>query len=146
MRRHRLARFAAVFAVSAVVLAGCGGSKPSEDVKLGGIALTDVLDGLLTRANRALGGIQSLETAQAAVPELHVVNDDFVDLRFHAPKLSPAGQDELAKRARQHQPELHGMVRAVQESPALAEIMGTEMEEMLGHLSWLMAPPYRADE
>ena len=129
-----------------LLLAGCGGSKPSEDVKLGGIALTEVLDGLMNRANRTLSGINGLAAAEAAVPELQAINDDFEDLRFHAPKLPEAGQNELAKRARGHQPQLEAMVQAVRRSPALASLLGTEMDRMLEHLNMLMAPPYRAED
>jgi hypothetical protein len=129
-----------------LLFAGCGGSKPSEDVKLGGIALTEVLDGLMNRATRTLSGINGLTAAEAAVPQLRAINDDFEDLRFHAPKLPEAGQTELAKRARHHYPQLEAMVGAVQRSPALASLLGAEMDRMLAHLSMLMAPPYREED
>ena len=144
MKRNLHARLTVLALV--LLVAGCGGNKPSEDVKLGGIALTDVLDGLMVRTKQALAGIRSMETAQASVPRLVEINDDFEDLRYHAPKLSPAGQDELAKSARKHQPEVVAMVRAVRDSPALYDIMGEEMEKMLGQLNWLMAPPFAAEE
>jgi len=144
MHRPRTVRFAVLLAI--FVLAGCGSGKPSEEVKLGGIALTEVLDGLMIRAERALGGITGLESAQATAPTLREINDDFEDLMFHAPKLGPAGQDELAKRARKHQPQLQAMTRAVNESPALGEILGAEMNKMYQELSWLMAPPYKTVE
>lgn len=128
-----------------LVQAGCA-SKPSEDVRLGGIALTDVLDGLVKRANRVLSTINGLEAADAAVPELKAINDDFEDLRFHAPKLSAKGQDELAKRAKKYYNDINGMTAAVLDSPALATRIGGEMEAMLGHLTALMVPPYQPYE
>jgi hypothetical protein len=67
-------------------------------------------------------------------------------LRFHAPKLPEAGQAELAKRARHHYPQLESMVRAVQRSPALASLLGAEMDRMMEHLNLLMAPPYREED
>ena len=125
-----------------VLLAGCA-SAPSEDVKLGGIALTEVLDGLAKRTVRVMQSINGLDAADAAVPELRIINDDFEDLRYHAPKLSEKGQQELAKHANKYYPQLNSMVQMVMDSPPLANRIGGEMEAMLGHLQALMAPPYK---
>ncbi len=133
---------AALF-LATLPLAGCSsGGKPSEDVRLGGIALTEVLDGLLIRAVRTLSTINSLETADAAAPELKLINDDFYDLRYHAPKLSETGQRELAEHASKQYIQLRSMVDAVAGSPALDAKIGGEMAAMMVHLEALMAPPY----
>jgi hypothetical protein len=132
-----------VLCLALVLLAGCGGGKPSEDVQLGGLALTDVLDGLMTRTVRVLSSINGLEAADAAEPRLQEINDDFYDLRYHAPKLSETGQRELARHAGKQCMQVRAMVDTVMGMRPLADRLGGQMTTMMGHLEALMAPPYK---
>lgn len=143
---RRLSPVLAVSCLVVMVLAGCGGGQPSPEVRLQGIALTEVLDGLLIRAVRTLSSINSLDTAEAAAPELTIINDDFYDLRYHAVKLSDVGQRELAEHAHKQYYQLQSMVDMVGGSPALDNVIGGEMATMMVHLEALMAPPYREPE
>lgn len=143
---RRLSPVLAFSCLALLVFAGCGGGGPSPEVQLGGIYLTDVLDGLMLRAGRTLSTINSIETAEAAAPELKIINDDFYDLRYHAVKLSEMGQREMAVYARKHYNQLRSMVDSVKGSPALDARIGGEMATMLGHLEALMAPPYGEPE
>ena len=60
-------------------LAGCGGGGNSPNMELGGINTGDMLDGLLDRTMRTLGSVNSIQSAEAAVPQLKAINDDFDD-------------------------------------------------------------------
>ena len=139
-------RLSAALCLIVLVLAGCGGGQPSPEVRLQGIALTEVLDGLLIRAVRTLSSINSLDTAEAVAPELTIINDDFYDLRYHAVKLSDVGQRELAEHANKQYYQLQSMVDMVAGSPALEARIGGQMTTMMVHLEVLMAPPYRDPE
>jgi len=124
---------------------GCS-SKPSEEVKLGGIALTDILQGLLDRTGRALSSVYDMNSAEAAKMDLQAINDDYDDLIYHAPKLSYEGQDELAKKARKAMPTLQHTVRNINESPAMSEVLGPEMNAMFEKLGMLAAASYTQPE
>lgn len=117
-------------------LSGCS-SAPSEEVKLGGIALTDILQGLLDRTSRALSSVYDMNSAEAAAVDLKAINDDYDDLIYHTPKLSYEGQDELASKAQKAMPMLQETVRRINESPAMSKVLGPEMNAMFEKLGIL---------
>jgi hypothetical protein len=115
---------------------GCS-SKSSEEVKLGGIDLTEMLQGLLDRTSRTLSSVRDMKSAKAAAVDLRAINDDFDDMIYHVPKLSYAGQEELGKKAQKSMPMLQQAVRHINESPAMSEILGAEMNAMFDKLGVL---------
>ncbi len=121
----------------ALFLAGCGGGN-SPEMELGGINTGDVLDGLLARTFRALGGINSMESAEATVPVLKAINDDYDDLIFHIPKLSEKGRANMSKKAKNALPEIQDMARRINDTPGLSSILGKEMDAMVDKIGQLL--------
>lgn len=128
---------ATVFLLLVLFLAGCGGGN-SPEMELGGINTGDVLDGLLARTFRALGGINSMESAEAAVPVLKAINDDYDDLIYHIPKLSEKGRDNMSKKAKKALPEIQDMARRINDTPGLSSILGPEMDAMVDKIGQLL--------
>lgn len=135
--KSSLGIFAAVLILAVAILAGCGGSN-SEDMELGGINTGDMLDGLLARTFKALGGINSMESAQKAAPKLKAINDDFDDLIYHIPKLSEKGRADLSKKAKRALPEIQDTARRINDMPGLKDILGKSMDDMVEKLSLLL--------
>lgn len=127
--------------MAALFIAGCGGGGSSEEVKLGGIDTTEMLQGLLDRTGRTLATVYDIQSAEAAVAPLRAINDDYDDLLYHVDKLSPKGRQELAKKAHSAMPSLDGAVSRINSIPALAEILGPEMNPMLEKLTQLAVAP-----
>lgn len=119
-------------------VAGCGGSSNSQDMELGGINTGDMLDGLLARTFRALQSVNSMETAQAAVPTLDAINDDFDDLIYHIPKLSEKGRAEMSGKAKKALPEIQDMARRINDIPGLSDILGPSMNTMVEKITLLL--------
>ncbi len=118
-------------------LVGCGGGN-SPNLELGGINTGDMLDGLLARTFRALGSVNSMQAAEAAVPQLKTINDDFDDLIYHIPKLSDEGRSELSNKAKKAMPEIQDMARRINDMPGLSDILGSEMNSMVEKLGLLL--------
>ena len=118
--------------------AGCGGGGNSQEMELGGINTGDMLDGLLARTFRALGDINSLEAAEAAVPQLQAINDDFDDLIYHIPKLSENGRQEMSNKAKKALPEIQDTARRINDMPGLGNILGSSMNDMVEKLTLLL--------
>ena len=119
-------------------LAGCGGGGNSQEMELGGINTGDMLDGLLNRTFRALGSVNSMQTAEAAVPQLESINDDFDDLIYHVPKLSEEGRAEMSKKTKKAMPEIQDMARRINDMGSLGDILGPEMNSMVEKLGLLL--------
>jgi hypothetical protein len=136
MKRYRRIQ-AALFLVSVFFLAGCGGGN-SQNMELGGINTGDMLDGLLSRTMRTLGTVNSMQSAEAAVPQLKAINDDFDDLIYHLPKLSEEGRVEMSKKAKRSMPEIQDMARRINEMQGLGTILGPEMNAMVEKLGLLL--------
>ena len=128
---------AVVFLLAALFLAGCGGGN-SPEMELGGINTGDFLDGLLARTFRALGSINSMESAEAAAPVLKAINDDYDDLIYHIPKLSVKGRENMSKKARNALPEIQDMARRINDTPGLSSILGPEMDTMVEKIGYLL--------
>ncbi len=118
-------------------LTGCGGGN-SQNMELGGINTGDMLDGLLARTFRALDSVNSMQAAEAAVPKLKAINDDFDDLIYHIPKLSDEGRSELSNKAKKAMPEIQDMARRINDMPGLSDILGSEMNSMVEKLGLLL--------
>jgi len=132
---HRIQ--AAIFLLSVFFLVGCGGGN-SPEMELGGINTGDMFDGLLARTFRALGSVTSMQTAEAAVPQLKAINDDFDDLIYHIPKLSEKGRAEMSKKAKNAMPEIQDMAQRINDMPGLSGILGPSMNTMVEKLGLLL--------
>ena len=120
-------------------VAGCGGGGGnSQEMELSGINTGDMLDGLLSRTFRALGEINSLQAAEAAVPTLQAINDDFDDLIYHLPKLSESGRIEMSNKAKRSLPEIQDMARRINDMPGLDKVLGSSMNDMVDKLTLLL--------
>lgn len=119
-------------------LVGCGGSSNSPDMELGGINTGDFLDGLLARTSRALSGINSMETAKAAVPTLEAINDDYDDLIYHLPNLSEKGRSDLSQKAKRALPEIQGMAQQIHSMQGLSDILGPSMDAMVEKIGLIL--------
>jgi hypothetical protein len=128
---------AAVFLLLIIAGAGCGGGN-SPEMELGGINTGDYLDGLLSRTFRTLGGINSMESAEAAVPLLKAINDDYDDLIYHIPKLSEKGRADMSKKAQKALPEIQDMARRINDTPGLSGILGPSMDAMVEKIGLLL--------
>ena len=132
----QFARFALVLALLAGAV-GCGGGN-SQEMELGGINTGDMLDGLLARTMRALNSVNSMETAQAAVPVLDAINDDFDDLIYHVPKLSENGRAEMAAKAKKSLPQIQDMAARINDMPGLSGVLGPSMNAMVEKITLLL--------
>ena len=133
---HRMAMSALVM-ILLLGVASCGGGN-SPNMELGGINTGDMLDGLLARTFRALGSVDSMQSAEAAVPKLKAINDDFDDLIYHIPKLSDEGRGEMSKKAKNALPEIQDMARRINDMGSLGDILGPEMNAMVEKLGLLL--------
>lgn len=123
-----------------LLAAGCS-SGPSEEVKLGGIDTTEMLQGLLDRTARTLATVYDIQSAEAAVGPLQAINDDYDDLLYHVDKLSPKGRQELAKKAQTAMPSMSQAVSRINQIEQLADILGPQMNPMLEKLAQLAVAP-----
>lgn len=120
-----------------VLLAACGGSN-SKDMELGGINTGDFLDGLMSRTQKTLASVNSIATAQAAVPQLKAINDDFDDLIYHLPNLSEKGRADIAKKAKRDLPQIQDMAGRINDNSSLRSILGPEMNLMVEKIGMLL--------
>ena len=111
-------------------------SRFAQALQVRSVAL-EMLQGLLDRTSRTLSSVRDMKSAKAAAVDLRAINDDFDDMIYHVPKLSYAGQEELAKKAQKSMPMLQQAVRHINESPAMSEILGAEMNAMFDKLGVL---------
>lgn len=118
-----------------VPLTGCGGSGSQKAMELGGINTGEVLQGLLTRTRRAMSQVTNVDSAQQAKVDLIRINEDYDDLLFHIPKLSDEGRAALAKESARALPEMQAMVNRVHEMPALDEVLGATLDQMLAKMA-----------
>ena len=115
------------------LLAGCSGA-PDPSMELGGINTGEVLAGLLARTERAIGKINSVDSAKLVKVELQRINEDYDDLLYHIPKLSPEGRQAIAHESAQALPGMKAMVNQIHEMPALDEILGETLDQMVEKL------------
>ena len=128
----------------ALALTACS-SGPKEEVQLGGISLLEVFDGLAIRTDQMLKGLSQGGSAANARSEIQSINDGYDDLIFHAWKLPPKGQTELAKRAARQLPTAERLVYMTEGSPLEATLL-TDLEAMRNKVETLMVTPYKQPE
>jgi hypothetical protein len=121
---------------------GCGGKSYAPSLQLADFNLGEVLDGHLRRVEQSMSRVRGLDSAEAAAQEIHYVNQDLADLVYNAPRLSGAGQAELAKLAAGHLGRMQRLSSEVNESPALAEILGPELEQTVVYLQVMASGRY----
>jgi hypothetical protein len=122
-----------VMSISLFSLPGCGGG-PDPSMELGGINTGEVLDGLLARTQRAMSLVNGVDGAKKANAELLRVNEDYDDLLFHLPKLSDEGRAALAKKSSRALPEMRALASRIHEMPALDDILGVTLDQMVAKL------------
>ncbi len=130
--------------IACALVAGCA-STPNEEVQLGGISLVEVIDGLGNRTAQVLKNLRGGGSVERAAADLASINDGYDDLIFHAWKLSPDGQKELAKRAERHIPAVQDLIRAVDGSSLEAALLDP-LEAMRTKVGILASTPYRQPE
>ena len=114
--------------------AGCGGEGPDANLDVGGIDLGQVLDGLVARTQHAIDGISGVDSAKQANSELTLINQDFDDLLYHLPGLNPEGRARMAQKAARALPDLSRITNRIHEMPALDDVIGATLDEMLTKL------------
>ena len=135
-----LARYCgmALVVLAALIAGGCGGGGPSPEMELGGINTGEVLQGLLDRAARTLAGVRDYDSAEAAAPQLEAINDDFDDLIYHVPKLSPEGRSEMGRMAAGSLPQIQEAAARINGIRGLDKILGPAMDEMVDKMTQLL--------
>ena len=123
-----------ILSAAMVVVPGCGGGGPDPTMELGGINTGEVLQGLLARTQRAMSQVNSIDAAKRAKTELLRINEDYDDLLYHIPNLSDEGRAALAKQSSRALPEMQAMVNQIHEMPALDDILGVTLDEMVAKL------------
>lgn len=123
-----------VMSISLFAMPGCGGGGPDPSMELGGINTGEVLDGLLARTQRAMTLVNGVDGAKKANAELLRVNEDYDDLLFHLPKLSDEGRAALARKSSRALPEMRALANRIHEMPALDEILGVTLDQMVAKL------------
>ena len=126
--------FMLLFLASFSLVAGCGGGGPDVTVGPGGISQGDALDGLMARTQQALSRVNSVESAQRANQDLVRINQDYDDLLYHMTKLNPEGRREMSKKAAGALPGLQDMADQIHGMPALDDILGETLDEMVEKL------------
>ena len=124
--------------LAGLLLVGCG-STSNPHMELGGIDLGEVLDGLMSRTEKALASVKDQPTAAAASKELDLISQDFDDLAYHVPKLPVDGQIALTKKVSANLGTMEEMARMVNASPALRDILGGQMNVLVEKMKGLMA-------
>ena len=126
-----------VFAAAAIVLlAGCGGSQPHE-LERGGLSAGDLMTSLLDRTMTTLGGVTSRPSAEAALPVLEEINEEFEKLSETKGDLSEQGQADLGDQAAKAMPGLKDNWRRVN-MQSYGDILRPVMEDMIVNLTGLL--------
>lgn len=123
--------------VSLMIVSGCS-SQPNPELNLGGIDVEEAFQGMILRVHQIVGGVNSLETADKAVPELESVSLTFDDLLFNSQKMSPEGQTALSVLALKAAPQMDALITQVKRSPAIEKRLGQPLNEILGKLMKLI--------
>ena len=134
--KFRLSLTAVVVFAVIVLLAGCGGNKPHE-LERGGLNAGDLMQSLLDRTTATLGGVTSMPTAEAALPVLEEINEEFDELRKTQGDLSDQGKADLSEMAARAMPGLKDNWRRVN-MQSYGEVLRPVMEEMIVTLTEML--------
>jgi len=127
----------AIFLLVLVLLVvGCSG-KPSI-YERGGISTTDLLNNILDQTTTVLSDVFNVESANAALPQLMSLNEDFDRLIEVSDELSPEGRQELAEKAARAMPGLKANARRINGQRGINDVLGEEINRMVFKLSELL--------
>ncbi len=129
--------FAALVLLALLQLSGCA-SEPNPALNLGGIDLEEAFKGQISRVRQILGGINSMDAAEKAKPELEQVSMSIDDLIFNSQKLTPDGQTALSILALKEASDMEDLIRQVNSSPVIYRAIGETMEEILTKIKQLI--------
>lgn len=132
-RCHRLLPAALIIVP---LLAGCGGPEPSI-LESGGINANDLIVHLMDRTTRIVGDVRSVDTAEAALPELQKVSEDFDRLIKESERLSPQARADLADQAARYMPGLKDNTRRITAWKGVGDILGPTMTELVQKMALL---------
>jgi hypothetical protein len=119
-----------------LLLSGCGGKEPSV-LETGGINANDLIVHLMDRTTRIVGSVTSVPTAEAALPELQQVSEDFDKLIKEADRLSPGARADLAEQAARYMPGLKDNTRRISAWKGVGDVLGPTMTELVQKLAVL---------
>ena len=122
--------------ISVLFLVGCGGSEPSQ-LETGGINANDMITNLMDRTSRIMSDVTSVPTAEAALPELEKVNEDYDRLIKESDRLSQGARADLAQQASRYMPGLKDMARRVGSWKGVSDVLGPTMNEIVGKMAQL---------
>ena len=119
-----------------LLLAGCSG-KPSI-YERGGMSTTDLLNNILDQTTTVLSDVFNVESAEAALPQLVGLNEEFDKLIDVAGDLSDEGKQELADKAARAMPGLKANARRINGQKGISDVLGTEMNNLVFELTELL--------
>lgn len=119
-----------------LLMAGCGGSEPSQ-LETGGINANDLITQLMDRTTRIVGDVTSVPTAEAALSELEKVSEDFDRLIKESDRLSPGARADLAQQASRYMPGLKDMARRISSWKGVSDVLAPTMTEIVGKMAQL---------
>lgn len=124
------------FLILILLLAGCSG-KPSI-YERGGISTTDLLNNILDQTTSILSDVFNVQSAEAALPQLVGLNEEFDKLIEISGDLSPEGRQELAEKAARAMPGLKANARRINGQKGISDILGAEMNNLVFKLTELL--------
>lgn len=119
-----------------ILLAGCGGNQPHE-LERGGLSAGDLMTSLIDRTTTTLSGVTSRATAEAALPVLENINEEFENLAKTKGDLSASGQTDLGSQAAKAMPGIRDNWRRVKRE-SYGDILGPVMDDLVGNLTKLL--------
>lgn len=119
-----------------LAVSGCGSTGKSMD--MGGLGLAQQLTGLVGKLTGSLGGITSLDAAQAALPALESIDTEMGGLVGQAAGESPEVQKELADVAGSALPDIEALTAQAMAIPGVSDLIGSTMGSITSKLNGLI--------
>ncbi len=114
-------------------LAACGKKYEPET----GYTATDNLQILLDRVTRTLSGVNNPASAEAALPVLAEVSEEFDRLAERLPNLTESARAEMSSQAARAMPGLKDNARRINNSDGI-DLLGPTMNELVNKLARLL--------
>jgi|GEM_PF-4366123 len=124
----------AVLVLGILLMAGCGGTPPPET----GYTTEDNMMTLLDKVTRVIGGVVTPMDAEAAVPQLETVIDEFDRLADYKDQLNPSDKEQISAQAARALPGLKDNARRMNNLDGVGEIIGGTMNDLVNAVSRLM--------
>jgi hypothetical protein len=118
------------------LMMGCAGEP--HIYERGGINATDHLNRLLDRTTMIVGDVFNVESANAALPELININEEFDKLIEISGELSDEGRQVLAEKAARAMPGLKGNARRINGQRGIGDVLGKEINKTVFKLTELL--------